>query len=78
MVFLTSTFVYLNLSPSHLFPPHSSLPRRHVLQLNKEQAALFVTRMDELAAAGGWHKVAVRPEGVTEACEVYEASGAAV
>ncbi|GIL80632.1 hypothetical protein Vretimale_9197 [Volvox reticuliferus] len=45
---------------------------RHVLQLNKEQAALFVTKMDELAEQAGWRKVAAgRPGGITEANEVY-------
>ncbi|GFR44767.1 hypothetical protein Agub_g6098 [Astrephomene gubernaculifera] len=44
---------------------------RHVLQLNKEQAAAFAAKMDEMAVAGGWRKSPGRPAGVTEASEVY-------
>ncbi|GLI70938.1 hypothetical protein VaNZ11_016033 [Volvox africanus] len=45
---------------------------RHVLQLNKEQAAMFVAKMDEMAKQAGWQKMTTgRLEGVTEANEVY-------
>ncbi|KXZ43299.1 hypothetical protein GPECTOR_95g688 [Gonium pectorale] len=44
---------------------------RHVLQLTREQADLFVTKMDEMAAAAGWERLAERPAGVTEASQVY-------
>ncbi len=48
-------------------------PRSHVLQLTKEQAALFSSKMDELAAAGGWRPLpaAQWPSGVTAAAAVY-------
>ncbi|KAG2424086.1 hypothetical protein HXX76_014762 [Chlamydomonas incerta] len=56
---------------------------RHVLQLSSEQAALFSTKMDELAAAGGWRPLPAGqwPDGVTAAAAVYfkpAAAGAAV
>ncbi|GIL63281.1 hypothetical protein Vafri_17380 [Volvox africanus] len=45
---------------------------RHVLQLNKDQAAMFVTKMDEMAEQAGWRKKTTdRLAGVTEANEVY-------